>query len=89
LKGRDVFDLIWSLSDPTWPAPNLALLNNALQQTDPAARALDERTWRRAVRDRLSAADWPRVQADVRPFIEAGGDPGLLRADVLAKLLGR
>jgi hypothetical protein len=34
LKGRDLYDLLWYLSDPNWPAPNLILLNNALQQTD-------------------------------------------------------
>jgi predicted nucleotidyltransferase component of viral defense system len=33
LKGRDVYDLMWYLSDPDWPAPNLTLLSNALQQT--------------------------------------------------------
>jgi len=34
LKGRDLYDLLWYLSDPDWPAPNLTLLNNALAQTD-------------------------------------------------------
>ena len=29
-KGRDFYDLVWYLSDPAWPAPNLVLLNNAL-----------------------------------------------------------
>ena len=33
VKGRDLYDLMWYLSDPDWPAPNLALLQNALQQT--------------------------------------------------------
>jgi len=33
LKGRDVYDLIWYLGDPTWPPPNIELLNNALHQT--------------------------------------------------------
>jgi hypothetical protein len=32
-KGRDLYDLLWYLSDPTWPAPNLVLLYNALRQT--------------------------------------------------------
>ena len=30
LKGRDVYDTLWYLSDPTWPAPNFTMLNNAL-----------------------------------------------------------
>lgn len=32
-KGRDLYALLWYLSDPGWPAPNLVLLNNALQQS--------------------------------------------------------
>ncbi len=32
-KGRDIYDLLWYLSDPAWPQPNLILLNNALAQT--------------------------------------------------------
>ena len=31
-KGRDIYDLAWYLSDPGWPAPNLALLNAAVWQ---------------------------------------------------------
>jgi hypothetical protein len=33
-KGRDIYDLLWYLSNPSWPQPNLALLNNALIQTN-------------------------------------------------------
>ena len=33
-KGRDIYDLLWNLSDPNWPQPNLVLLNNALAQTN-------------------------------------------------------
>lgn len=25
-KGRDIYDLLWYLSDPSWPAPNLTLM---------------------------------------------------------------
>jgi hypothetical protein len=35
-KGRDLYDLLWYLSDPGWPAPNLAMLNNALRQAGSA-----------------------------------------------------
>jgi predicted nucleotidyltransferase component of viral defense system len=30
VKGRDLYDLMWYLSDPNWPEPNLTLLQNAL-----------------------------------------------------------
>lgn len=29
-KGRDIYDLFWYLSDPSWPQPNFTFLNNAL-----------------------------------------------------------
>ena len=41
-KGRDIYDLLWYLSDPTWPQPNLVLLNNALAQTNWAGGKLTE-----------------------------------------------
>lgn len=72
LKGRDLYDLLWYLSDPTWPAPNLTLLNNALQQTGWPGPALTESTWRAAVRERLAGVDWAQAVADVRPFLEPG-----------------
>ncbi len=28
-KGRDLYDLLWYLSDSSWPSPNLEMLNNA------------------------------------------------------------
>jgi predicted nucleotidyltransferase component of viral defense system len=34
VKGRDIYDLIWYLSDASWPDPNIELLNNALGQTN-------------------------------------------------------
>ncbi len=33
-NGRDIYDLLWYLSDPTWHEPNLILLNNALARTN-------------------------------------------------------
>jgi|SRR5579859_225637 len=88
LKGRDVFDLFWYLSDPQWPAPNLPLLNNALQQTGWAGGQLIEQTWRRAVHERLDHLSWDRVQADVAPFLEAGTDARLLTRETLLRVLG-
>lgn len=29
IRFRDLYDLLWYLSDPDWPAPNLRFLNNA------------------------------------------------------------
>lgn len=70
LKGRDVYDLMWYLSDSAWPAPNLVLLNNALRQTNWEGPVLTETNWRKIVWDQLEPADWKGVIEDVRPFIE-------------------
>ncbi|MBM4431445.1 MAG: nucleotidyl transferase AbiEii/AbiGii toxin family protein, partial [Chloroflexi bacterium] len=88
LKGRDVYDLLWYLSDPAWPAPNLTLLNNALRQTGCTAGPLSERTWRAAVRDRLRSQTWQRVVADVRPLLQPGADAALLTLANVERVLG-
>lgn len=87
LKGRDLYDLLWYLSAPDWPAPNLTLLNNALAQTGWSGPALQETSWRAAVAARLRDADWTQAAADVRPFLEVGADGGLLTWDNLAQVL--
>jgi predicted nucleotidyltransferase component of viral defense system len=88
LKGRDLYDLLWYLSDPDWPAPNLTMLNHALAQTDGSGALLTEATWREAVRARLQHVDWTRAAADVRPFLEPGADAALLTPGNLARVLG-
>ncbi len=88
LKGRDVYDLLWYLSDPDWPPPNLALLNNALQQTGWAGSQPTEDNWRGLVRDRLQTAAWDQVVADVRPFLEPSVNLDLLTHDNLLRVLG-
>lgn len=87
LKGRDLYDLAWYLSDPQWPEPNLELLNNALRQTGWTGRSLDEKNWRELVRDRLQPISWERVEDDVSPFLGPGADPGILTRDNILRLL--
>ena len=86
-KGRDLYDLIWYLSDRMWPAPNLSLLNSALQQTHWSGEALTARTWREAVGRRLCALAWDRVAADVRPFLEREEDAALLNRETALQVL--
>jgi len=88
VKGRDLYDLLWYLSDPRWPAPNLALLNNALLQTGWIGDPLTESNWREAVRRRLQTIAWGQVMADVRPFLEPGADSTLLTRENLLRVLG-
>jgi len=87
-KGRDIYDLLWYLSDPSWPAPNLQLLNNALKQSGWQAGIVTETSWRESVRQRLQVLDWKSVQADVRLFIEPGFDLEMLTLENLERALG-
>jgi len=88
VKGRDIYDLLWYLSDPNWPAPNLVLLNNALRQTGWTGVPLTEENWRQVVRDRLPTLTWNQVVADVRPFLEPGVDLNLLTLENVMRVLG-
>ena len=88
-KGRDLYDLIWYLSDPEWPAPNLDLLNAALRQTDWRGPEMTPDTWRPAVAERLEALDWNRATTDVRPFLERLDDAALVTKENALRLLPR
>ena len=86
-KGRDFYDLIWYLSDRSWPSPNLELLNNALAQTGWAKPRLTEATWRRVVGERLDAVDWTALAADVRPLLENAAEAALVSRESLQRLI--
>jgi predicted nucleotidyltransferase component of viral defense system len=86
-KGRDVYDLLWYLSDPTWPEPNLVLLNNALTQTHWAGEKMTEDSWRDQVRSHLRTLNWNSIKDDVRPFVEPGFDLNLLTVENLERVL--
>ena len=88
-KGRDIYDLLWYLSDPDWPQPNLILLNNALAQTNWEGEKLTGTNWRGFVKARLMNLNWKSVVEDVRPFVETGFDLGLLTRDNLENVLRR
>ncbi len=70
--------MLWYLSDSGWPAPNLDLLNNALQQIGWKDKSLTQNNWRMEIRKRLENVEWPGVANDVHPFLERGGDQNLL-----------
>ena len=86
-KGRDLFDLLWYLSDPGWPRPNLTLLNNALEQTGWTGPRLTEENWHVILRERLRNLNWERVQEDVRPLLEPGVDRGLITQENVMRAL--
>jgi len=86
-KGRDIYDLLWYLSDPTWPAPNLIHLNNALAQTNWNGGLITEENWKQLVWQKLQALSWSGIVEDVRPFIEPGFDLNLLTLDNFERIL--
>lgn len=86
-KGRDVYDLLWYLSDRKWPEPNLIFLNNALRQTHWDGEAIRKETWRQQILERVGSLDWPAVLADVRPFIERPNELAMLNKESLLNLL--
>jgi len=87
-KGGDLYDLLWYLSDPDWPAPNLALLNAALRQTGWSGVEMTPGSWRRAVAGRLDLLDWKRAASDVRPFLERAEDIELIDRETALRLSG-
>lgn len=86
-KGRDLYDLLWYLSDPDWPAPNLTLLNNALTQTGWEGPPLTEGSWRDVLRERIQDLAWRNVREDVAPFLERLEERDLLTRANLLRLL--
>jgi hypothetical protein len=87
LKGRDLYDLIWYLSAPDWPAPNLTLLNNALTQTGWSGPSLTPGNWREILQTRLKDIPWVKVQADVEPFLLSLQESALLTRENLDQLM--
>lgn len=69
LKGRDIYDLWWYLSQPNWPEPNFLYLNNALRQGDWDGDLLTASNWRDIIRQQVSSLTWPLVLEDVESFI--------------------
>jgi hypothetical protein len=88
VKGRDLYVLMWYLSDPDWPVPNLALLQNALQQTGWDGPLPDEQYWRDILCQRLRKIEWKKSIADVKPFLERSNEVALITQENFKKLLG-
>lgn len=86
-KGRDIYDLLWYLSNPSWPQPNLELLNNALNQTNWTGEILTESNWKTHVLSRLRNLNWDSIVSDVRPFVEPSFDVNLLTLANLERVL--
>ena len=86
-KGRDLYDIMWYLSDNEWPVPNMDLLNNALKQTSWSGETLSLQNWRKVVSKKIESTPWEQAIDDVRPFIALPDDLELLTTENLLNLL--
>jgi predicted nucleotidyltransferase component of viral defense system len=86
-KGRDLYDLMWYLSDPNWPTPNLDLLSNALKQTGWGGPVVQPDNWRSLVLKRLESLDWSKGRSDMLPFLERPKEIELLTLENFVRLL--
>ncbi len=86
-KGRDLYDLFWYMSDPTWPEPNYRFLNEALRQTGWSGPEITSSNWVEYIVGRLEHIDWQKALDDVRPLIERESDLAQLTKANIMKLL--
>jgi predicted nucleotidyltransferase component of viral defense system len=87
VKGRDIFDVFWYLSDPNWPEPNLLFLNEALRQFGWDQPLVHEATWREVLYHKIAHLDWKNVVSDVRPFLENENEIELLTRENILNML--
>jgi hypothetical protein len=87
LKGRDIYDLWWYRTQSEWPAPNLAHLNQNLQQSGWSGEPITPTNWQSVVRERLEPLSWSLVWEDVQPFILDGEELQDFHKDGLLALL--
>jgi predicted nucleotidyltransferase component of viral defense system len=87
VKGRDLYDLFWYLSDPSWPDPNIQFLQEALHQTGWKGPRITPANWARITAKRLQKVKWAQAVEDTRPFIERSSDLDLLTKENVLKLL--
>lgn len=86
-KGRDLYDLMWYLSDPGWPGPDVDFLSAALNQTGWTGPVPTAGNWAGIVDKKLDAIDWPKAVADVKPFVERIDDLAMMTREEIGRLL--
>jgi predicted nucleotidyltransferase component of viral defense system len=87
-KGRDWYDGLWYRAQRPPVEPNLALLQNALDQTEGEGR-YDAKKWRELIGKRLENLDATVLRDDVAPFLERPEDLQWLELAHLESLFGK
>lgn len=88
-KGRDLFDLVWTLADSSWPVPNFILLNNALNQTKWEGPKINSGNWKSILAEHIKNINLERVVEDVSPFLERESDRSLLTKENCKRLISK
>jgi hypothetical protein len=87
-KGRDYYDLLWYMTSPEWPTPNMLMLENALRQTgwpEERIRSLDAGE---LLSTRFRSLDWEAVRRDVLPFLGRPEEADLLNEQDMLRITG-
>lgn len=87
VKGRDLYDLIWYLSDRSWPEPNIPYLQSALGRSGWKGPKIEHDNWRSIIADRLGQIRWKDALEDVRPFLEKAREVDFLTEENCLNLL--
>lgn len=76
VKGRDFYDLLWYRTQRPPIEPNLALLQNAINQTE--KKPWLAKNWRKNLHDKMAIIDFAAVTRDVENFLENPTEKNLL-----------
>jgi hypothetical protein len=76
-----------TISDRTWPVPNVVLLGNVLNQTGLDGKAITAENWRKEISSQISTYNRDKVISNVCPFVEKQRDLELLTKETLIELL--
>jgi predicted nucleotidyltransferase component of viral defense system len=85
-KGRDWYDLIWYLTQQPPAVPNLAMLTNAVAQTEGTGTWKGEE-WRARLREKIRQLDEALVKADISPFISRREELDIFSKESLLSLV--
>ncbi len=86
-KGRDYYDLMWYMTDPDWPLPNMVLLRNALIQTGWTRDRALSMDITLELKDKFRTVNWEDIRRDVTPFLERPSEAEFLTEDNMLSLL--
>lgn len=85
-KGRDWYDFVWYRAVRPPIAPNLVLLQNALDQTQ-GKSAFSAAGWPDHLKYRLAELDLAKIRDEIEPFLEREGDAELITKENILGLL--